>query len=138
MRTNVRFRTEKFKLPQNEGEPFSATELADWLVGRFHEEFNLDYLDEDRYCILFVGDPVEVKLEGACGYVESNVWQVLMHLKPSFIDRLLKRSLPTDIHRNFLILLDEFLQSDPEIADIEWYEEDSRLQEFNHGTHAVP
>ncbi|WP_126167485.1 hypothetical protein [Shewanella khirikhana] len=138
MRTNVRFRTEKFKLPQNDGEPFPSTELAGWLVERFREEFNLDYLDEDYYCLLFVGDPVEAKLEGACGYVEGNIWQISMHLKPSFIDRLLKRALPHDVHRNFLISLDEFLQSDPEITDIEWYEEDSRLREFNHGTHAVP
>ena len=136
MRTNVRFKTKKFEPPADTNEPFSGTELADWLIQVFEEPYHLDYLDEDYYCILFLGAPIEKKLIGGCGYVENNTWQIFMQLKPSFMDKLFKKPLPTELHKNFIQALDEELQSNEEFFDIEWYEEDSKLQEHNYGKRA--
>lgn len=135
MRTNVRFRTNKLRQPENKDEPFSGEELAEWLLKNINSDFKLDYIDEDYYCILYLGKPVNKQIEGACGYVEENTWQVLMKLNPSFLDKLLKRPLPRDYLESFLLDLDSVLHDDPEISEIEWYEEGPKLKEINYGEH---
>lgn len=107
MRTNVRFRTSKFQSPGNSGEPFPGIELAEWLIEQLKNDFSLDYIDEDYYCILYIGDPAIRKLRGACGRVEEDVWQILMQLNPSLLDKLLKRSMPNELHKEFILRLDD-------------------------------
>ena len=137
MRTNVRFKSNRFKQPENKDEPFAGKELAEWLIEKIGSDFKLDYIDEDYYCILYLGEPANKKIEGACGHVEKNTWQVLMKLNPNFLDRLLKRPLPKDFLESFLLAFDSVLHDDSEISEIEWYEEGLKLQEMNYGEHPV-
>ena len=137
MRTNVRFKTDRLKKPDNKEDVFSGEELAKWLVEKINTDFELDYIDEDYYCILWLGNPENQKIEGGCGHVEKNKWQVFMKLKPSLFDRLLKRPMPNELLRSFLLELDHFLHNDSEISDIEWYEEGPQLQELNYGKHPI-
>ena len=137
MRTNVRFQTDKFKVPENKEDIFSGKELAEWLLGKFNSKFKLDYLDEDYYCILWLVEPINEKIQGACGHVEKNTWQILMKLTPNFLDKLLKRPLPKEFLKSFLLELDSLLHNHPEISEIEWYEEGPRLEEKNYGQHPV-
>lgn len=132
MRTNVRFRTTLFSPQPVSGEPFSGISLAEWLFDNFSDSFQLDYLDGDFSCALFLGNPVEKKLIGACGHVENDLWQVFMKVKPSFSDKLLNRKVNIAIHEEFILALDNELKENQDIFDIEWYEENSRMKELNH------
>lgn len=132
MRTNVRFETDKFGLPKKSDEPNSPIELADWLVENFSKEFQLDYIVENYHCILTLGDPLIKNIRGGCGHVENNVWQVFMQMKPSIIDKLFKKTMPIDLQVRFLSKLDALLKNSDEFYNIEWYAEDSRLQEYDH------
>lgn len=137
MRTNVRFKTNKFRQPENKDEPFSGEELARWLLEKTDPDFKLDYIDEDYYCVLYLGEPVIKKIEGACGHVEDNTWQVFMKLNPNFLDKLLKRPLPNKFLESFLLNIDAILHNDSEISEIEWYAEGPKLQEVDYGQHPV-
>ena len=136
MRTNVRFRTNKFKRPSDNEDEFAGEELAKWLLEKMPPEFNLDYLDDHYHCLLFVGKPAEKYLEGACGHVDENQWLVYMHVKRSLLSKLLKRPLPYELHKRFIRALDHLIQQEPEFSEVEWFEEDSRHQEINFGSRA--
>lgn len=133
MRTNVRFRTNKFECSTCLEGASSGIQLADWLIEKFRQPFHIDCVEEDYYCVLFIGKPAEKKLVGACGFIEDDVWQISMHLKPSLLDKILKRPLPTQLQERFIIALDNELQSNQAFYDIEWYEENAKHQEHNHG-----
>ncbi|WP_086930872.1 hypothetical protein [Agarilytica rhodophyticola] len=62
MRTHVRFKTYKFKPPEDDGEPSTGEELAKWLLEKIDASFKLGYLDDNYYCILSLGQPINEKI----------------------------------------------------------------------------
>lgn len=136
MRTHVRFTTKQFNHLLEADKRDQAIALGEWLVEKFGEAFDLDFLDDQTHSLLFVGEPVEKKLVGGCGNVEEETWLVFMVQRPSLMDRLLKRPMPVDLHENFIRALDQELTENPEIFDIEWYQEDSKYREINHANRA--
>lgn len=72
MRTHVRFKTYTFKLPDDDETP-TDEKLAKWLLEKIDASFKLNYLDENYYCLLSLGQPANKKIEGTCGHVERNI-----------------------------------------------------------------
>ncbi|AUD77742.1 hypothetical protein CW740_00220 [Kangiella profundi] len=109
-----------------------AAALAEWLVERLDNSLRLDYIEEFYFSRLLIGQPFDKRLAGACGNVEDDTWLVFMVQQPSLLDRIFRRSMPVELHEQFITALHQEFSKNPEILDVEWYEEDSKLREFNH------
>ncbi len=140
MRTQSRFRTDIFKpLDADSEQSENGRELADWLCANLPAGMQPDSLDEDwGYRIIF-GDPsLTHKVSVCCGYVENDQWSCFCEPHRSLKDRLLRRPLPHAEMERVIRAIDNLLANSPGVSDVEWFENDARLREFNHGPRAFP
>jgi hypothetical protein len=138
MRTQARFRTKSFTpLTEDSDQSENGRELAEWLCSHLPSDMQPDSMDEDwGYRIIF-GDPdLNAKVSVCCGNVEDDQWSCFCEPYRSFTDKLLKRPLPHPEMERVIRAIDDLLSANPQFTGIEWFENDAKLQEFNHGPRA--
>lgn len=146
MRDHVRFRSTEFAATTG-GDSLTnpgryGHELASWLAARLRDGN------------VAVGEPmaedwgwlVEARrgdrsFSIACGNVDGEDDQWLLWIEPertSFMRRLTSRPNDTanpDARAGLLHLVDQALRGDASISEIEWFRNDARQQEIDHGPH---
>jgi hypothetical protein len=88
------------------------------------------------YRIVFGSPALNSKVTLCCGHVEDDQWSCFCDPERSVTDRLLRRPLPLNEMEAVVRAVDELLSNTPSIIDVEWFENDARFQEFNHGSRA--
>ena len=129
MRTQSRFRTSLFRpLGADDDQSENGRELAVWLCANLPAEMQPESFAEDwGYRIVFGSPALHSALTLCCGYVEEDQWSC-------FCDP--ERSGSADGLEAVVRALDELLSNTPSITEVEWFENDARFQEFNHGPRA--
>ena len=138
MRTQARFRTTLFRpLSGDDDQSENGRELAEWLSARLPPEMQPDFAAEDWGHRIDLGAPdLRTKVSICCGYVEDDQWSCFCDPERSLTDKLFNRPLPLSEMGKVIRAIDEILFRTPEITDVEWFENDAKLREFNHGPRA--
>ena len=133
-RTQVRFCTNLFAPKDTPGE--SAKELAKWLCNKLPNSFGADYFEEDWGCMIELTNHDLQGVDISCGHVESNQWSISCDARYSFLDRLFKKTYPKDQLEKIVKVIDSSVEEESDFYDVEWFENDNRLREFNYGKRA--
>ena len=133
-RTQVRFHSNLFTEKETPGE--SAEELAKWLCSQFPDSFSADYLDEDWGCMILLSDEDLKGVDISCGHVESNQWSISCDARYSFFDRLFKKPYPKKQLETIIKFIDSSVNEEANFYDVEWFENDKQMREFNYGKRA--
>lgn len=87
--------------------------------------------------IIFDDPQLNHKVSVCCGHVGGNQWSCICDPYRSFSDKLFRRPLPLVEMRRVILAIEALLAKSPEFFDVEWFENDARLREFNHGPRAL-
>ena len=136
MRDQVRFTTTLFQPPVEQSENGAA--LAHWLCAKLPASFEAACMEEDwGYLIEFASPRLSPhKIIVGCSHVEDQQWSIAIMHERSFFDKILKRPLPVAELREIITAIDEVIADKAAFSEIEWFENDERLQERNHGVRA--
>lgn len=138
MRTQARFRTDIFRpLNGNSDQAENGLELATWLCEKLPPEFLADHMAEDWGHRVILGHPsLNTKVSICCGWVDRDQWSFCVDSYRSFFDSLFNRPQPVAGLESVVRVLDALVAATPSFVDVEWFENDKKLQEFNHGPRA--
>jgi hypothetical protein len=111
----------------------NGRELAEWLCSRLPSEMQPEPMEEDwGYRIDFESPSLRSKVSLCCGNVQNDLWSCFCEPYRSITDRLFRRPLPTAEMELVIRAVDQLLRDNPQFTEVEWFENDARLQEFNH------
>lgn len=138
MRTQARFQTDLFKpLTDDSDQLENGRQLADWLCANLPADMQPDSMDEDwGYRVIFGASELNAKVSVCCGHVEGNQWSCSCEPYRSLTDKLLQRPPPLLELDKVVRTIDSLLAGSSSIYDVEWFENDAKLREFNHGSRA--
>jgi hypothetical protein len=111
----------------------NGRELAEWLCAQLPADMQPEAIWEDWGYMISFGSPSLQAVSLCCGNVENDQWTCFCEPHRSLFDRLLRRPLPIAEMERVIRAVDQLLRDNSQFTDVEWFENDAKLQEFNHG-----